>query len=114
MGNANRPFGEEEESDWIKENKVRAVIWNKSWIPLIKFEVNKRIAIDLNPGKNGNHGQIIQIWGGHDLETDNVVIASPFEDFSEVIVKRLKEKIMNIRTEQLHLLIIGTYDFNCR
>lgn len=82
-------FGEEDKIDWIKENKVLPVIWDKGWIPFTDFEANTRIAIDLNPGKNGTYGQIIQIWPGQDLETDNIVIAESFENFSKEILKRL-------------------------
>jgi cell wall assembly regulator SMI1 len=85
-------FGDEEEIDWVKENKVRPVIWDKSWIPFTDFEATTRIAIDLNPGKNGTYGQILQIHAGQDLETDNIVISRSFEDFSKEILKRLTKK----------------------
>ena len=49
-----------------------------------------KIILDLNSGKRGKNGQIIQIWAGQDIENENVVIAESFEIFSDEILQRLK------------------------
>ncbi|MBB6502150.1 SMI1/KNR4 family protein [Pedobacter cryoconitis] len=85
-------FGDEPKIDWVQENKVQPVIWDKSWIPFTASETNTKIALDLNPGINGVYGQVIQLWPGQDLEGDHIVIASSFEEFSEKILSYLKEK----------------------
>lgn len=85
-------FGDEEKIEFIKENKVQPVIWDKGRIPFASFNGCDFIVIDLNPGKNGIYGQILAIWPGQDLEDDAIIIADSFEHFSQHILNDLVTK----------------------
>lgn len=89
-------FGNEPFIDFIKENKVQPRYWDKGWIPFSCFEADTRLVLDMNPGKNGVQGQILQMWGGQDLEGDEVVIADSFEEFSQKILDELKSKAFHV------------------
>lgn len=89
-------FEDEPTIDFIKENKVQPKCWDKGWIPFACFEADTRLVLDMNPGKNGIEGQILQIWGGQDLESDEVVITDSFEEFSQKILEELKSKAFQI------------------
>ncbi|MDU1891910.1 MAG: SMI1/KNR4 family protein [Dysgonomonas sp.] len=86
-------FSEEEEIDFIVENKVKPTLWDKGWIPLSDSMSGTRIILDLNPGKYGTMGQVFQLWPGRDMEEDEIVIADSFAEFSQEVLKRLREKM---------------------
>lgn len=92
---------EDEPKIEITENRVRAKIWDKNWIPFSGFMGQPRLAIDLNPPKNGTYGQVLQLWAGKNLEDDDVVVANSFEEFSKHILKDLKLKNFQISDENL-------------
>jgi len=89
-------FGDEPSIDFIKENKVQPSCWDKGWIPFACFEADTRIVLDMNPGKNGVRGQILQMWSGQDLESDEIVLANSFEEFSLKILEEIKSKAFRI------------------
>jgi cell wall assembly regulator SMI1 len=75
----------------IKENKVKPMFWVAKWIPFAENEGgSSQLCIDLNPGKNGIYGQVLQLRFGQDLEADEVVIANSFREFSHELLKRLQ------------------------
>jgi cell wall assembly regulator SMI1 len=75
----------------IKENKVKSMFWTAKWIPFAENEGgSSQLCIDLNPGKNGIYGQVLQLHFGQDLEADEVVIANSFSEFSQELLKRLQ------------------------
>ena len=93
-------FADEPEIE-ITENKVKPKIWDKKWIPFSDFMANQRLVIDLNPGKNGTYGQILQLWAGQDLEDDEVVVANSFDEFTKHILEDLKSKNFQITDENI-------------
>ena len=84
-------FADEPDLD-IPENKIKPRIWTNGWIPLSDFMGITKIVLDLNPGKAGKSGQILQLWAGQDLENEDVVIAESFEEFSVQLLKHLQLK----------------------
>lgn len=85
-------FLEEEPIDFISENKVKPLIWSNQWIPFSNFEGANRLIIDLNSGKNGIDGQVIELTTGCDLERDEIVISNSFEAFGLKVLKTLKDR----------------------
>lgn len=83
-------FGDEEPLAHIKENKVRPVLWDPLWVPFGAFDGAPRLILDLHPGSNGTVGQVVQTWPGADLESDDLVIAASFADFSADLLRDLK------------------------
>lgn len=83
----------------INENKVQPKIWDNCWIPFTDFMGQQRLVIDLNPGKNGVYGQVLQLWAGQDLEDDGVVVANSFEEFSQHILRDLLSKKYEISAD---------------
>lgn len=85
-------FADEEPIDWIKLNKIQPMIWDKGWLPFSDFEASSQLIIDLNPAENGSFGQVIKMWSGIDYQSDEIVIAKDFSEFSREILRLLKEK----------------------
>ncbi|MFK8302260.1 SMI1/KNR4 family protein [Capnocytophaga stomatis] len=96
-------FEDEEVIDWLTPNKIQPSIWNKGWIPFANFNGTQRIFIDLNPACNGVYGQIIQLWSGIDMESDEVVIANSFYEFSEKVLQSLQEKSYNLEDDVINV-----------
>jgi len=89
-------FEDEEIISHLTENKVKPMFWNKKWIPISDFEASNRLILDLDPGKNGLSGQIIKHYPGVDLESNEIVVANSFDEFSKEILKRLSENKFKI------------------
>lgn len=89
-------FLKEKPIDFITENKVKPLVWNKKWIPFSNFESSNRLIIDLDSGKNGIDGQIIELYTGCDLESNDIVISKSFREFSLKILKTLKSRDFEI------------------
>ncbi|QAV19438.1 SMI1/KNR4 family protein [Paenibacillus chitinolyticus] len=49
----NELFEDEEQVDWVNEDRIKPVIWSNKWIPFTDFEASSRLILDLDPGKNG-------------------------------------------------------------
>ena len=95
-------FEDEPPIDWIKENKIKPVIWSPLWIPFTDYEASSRLILDLDPGKNGTYGQVFKMFPGMDYEGESgdkydVIIASSFEEFSNYILKRLNAKEFSVK-----------------
>ncbi|WP_289136953.1 SMI1/KNR4 family protein [uncultured Brevibacillus sp.] len=80
-------FEDEEQVDWIDEDRIKPLIWSKKWIPFTDFEGSTHLILDLDPGKNGVSGQIFKYHSGMSYQK---VIANSFEEFSNEILKRLQ------------------------
>ncbi|WP_312110310.1 SMI1/KNR4 family protein [Brevibacillus reuszeri] len=80
-------FEEEEQVDWINEDRIKPLIWSKKWIPFTDFEGSTHLILDVDPGKNGVSGQIFKYHSGMSYQK---VIANSFEEFSHEIFKRLQ------------------------
>ncbi len=89
-------FGDEEPIGHITENKVKPVLWDNLWIPFADFESSSRLILDLNAGKNGQYGQVIFLYSGIDMESDEIVVASSFDNFGEELFRRLKNNEFEI------------------
>ncbi|QSW88018.1 SMI1/KNR4 family protein [Flavobacterium endoglycinae] len=91
-------FDDGESIDWVKENRIKPVIWNRKWIPFTDYEGSQKIVIDLDPGKNGKIGQIFCYHSGMDYEETEFdeIISGSFEDFSNEILYRLKQNIIEV------------------
>lgn len=96
-------FEDEEVIDWITPNKIQPSIWNKGWIPFANFNGTQRIFIDLNPTSKGISGQIVQLWSGIDMESDEVVIANSFYEFSQKVLQSLQEKSYEIEDDVINV-----------
>ncbi|MFC9774317.1 SMI1/KNR4 family protein [Paenibacillus chitinolyticus] len=83
----NELFEDEEQVDWVNEDRIKPVIWGNKWIPFTDFEASSRLILDLDPGKNGITGQIFKYTPGMSYQD---VIANSFEDFSNEMLKRLQ------------------------
>ena len=93
-------FGGEEPISHIKENKIKPVFWNNLWVPFADCEVNTRLILDLDAGKNGTNGQVIQLWSGIDYE-DDVVVSNSFEEFSKELLSRLKNNEFKLENDTI-------------
>jgi cell wall assembly regulator SMI1 len=60
----NELFEDEEQVDWIEEDRIKPLIWSKKWIPFTDFEASSHLILDLDPGKNGISGQIFKYHPG--------------------------------------------------
>lgn len=80
-------WGDEDPIDHITENKIRPVFWDPLWIPFAAFQDEPRLILDLNPGRNGVHGQVLHHFPGVDLEADDTVIAASFAEFSAQLLR---------------------------
>ena len=85
-------FEGESIADELNPNKIQPVLWDKGWIPFTDFEVTTRICIDLNPAANGVKGQVIMLYPGIDYQSDEVVLANSFEEFTQKIWNILDAK----------------------
>ena len=85
-------FEGESIADELNPNKIQPVLWNKGWIPFTDFEATTRICIDLNPAGNGVKGQVIMLYPGIDYQSDEVVLANSFEEFTQKIWNILDAK----------------------
>ncbi|KAI5951491.1 SMI1 [Candida jiufengensis] len=72
----------------IPPNSIQPYYYHKSWIILLKDNIGNQIAMDLNPGPNGNWGQIILF--GRDFDT-KLVIASNLQEFIFDFVSDLEQ-----------------------
>ncbi|MCL1791255.1 MAG: SMI1/KNR4 family protein [Peptococcaceae bacterium] len=99
----NNLFEDEPPIDWIKENKIKPVIWSPLWIPFTDYEASRQLILDLGPGKNGTYGQVFALFPGMDYEGEeeeyDVIIASSFEEFSNHILKRLSAKEFSLEDD---------------
>ena len=85
-------FEGESIADELNPNKIQAVLWDKGWIPFTDFEATTRICIDLNPATNGVKGQVIMLYPGIDCQSDEVILANSFEEFTQKIWNILDAK----------------------
>ena len=85
-------FEGESISDELNPNKIQPVLWDKGWIPFTDFEATTRICIDLNPATNGVKGQVIMLYPGIDYQSDEVVLANSFKEFTQKIWNILDAK----------------------
>ena len=85
-------FEGESIADDINPNKIQPVLWDKGWVPFTDFEATTRICIDLNPATNGVKGQVIMLYPGIDYQSDEVVLANSFEEFTQKIWNILDAK----------------------
>ena len=85
-------FEGESIADELNPNKIQPVLWDKGWIPFTDFEATTRICIDLNPVANGVKGQVIMLYPGIDYQSDEVVLANSFEEFTQKIWNILDAK----------------------
>ena len=85
-------FEGESIADELNPNKIQPVLWDKGWIPFTDFEATTRICIDLNPAANGVKGQVIMLYPGIDYQSDEVVLANSFEEFTQKIWNILDAK----------------------
>ena len=85
-------FEGESIADELNPNKIQPVLWDKGWIPFTNFEATTRICIDLNPATNGVKGQVIMLYPGIDYQSDGVVLANSFEEFTQKIWNILDAK----------------------
>ena len=85
-------FEGESIADDINPNKIQPVLWDKGWVPFTDFEATMRICIDLNPATNGVKGQVIMLYPGIDYQSDKVVLANSFEEFTQKIWNILDAK----------------------
>ena len=85
-------FEGESIADELNPNKLQPVLWDKGWIPFTDFEATTRICIDLNPATNGVKGQVIMLSPGIDYQSDEVVLANSFEEFTQKIWNILDAK----------------------
>ena len=85
-------FEGESIADELNPNKIQPVLWDKGWIPFTNFEATTRICIDLNPATNGVKGQVIMLYPGIDYQSDKVVLANSFEEFTQKIWNILDAK----------------------
>jgi len=80
-------FEDEEQVDWIEEDRIKPLIWSKKWIPFTDFEASSHLILDLDPGRNGVLGQIFKYYSGMSYQE---VIANSFEEFSNEILQRFE------------------------
>lgn len=85
-------FADEPPIDWITVNKIQPMIWDKGWLPFADFEASNQLVLDLNPAQSGTFGQIISMSSGIDYQSDEIVVATDFREFSEQILALLKAK----------------------
>lgn len=85
-------FADEPPIDWITVNKIQPMIWDKGWLPFADFEASNQLVLDLNPAQSGTFGQIISMSSGIDYQSDEIVVATDFREFSEKILALLKAK----------------------
>ena len=85
-------FEGESIADELNPNKIQPVLWDKGWIPFTDFEATTRICIDLNPATNGVKGQVIMLYPVIDYQSDEVVLANSFEEFTQKIWNILDAK----------------------
>ena len=85
-------FEGESIADELNPNKIQPVLWDKGWVPFTDFEATTRICIDLNPATNGVKGQVIMLYPGIDYQSDKVVLANSFEEFTQKIWNILDTK----------------------
>ena len=85
-------FEGESIADELNPNKIQPVLWDKGWIPFTDFEATTRICIDLNPATNGVKEQVIMLYPGIDYQSDKMVLANSFEEFTQKIWNILDAK----------------------
>ncbi|MBV7433915.1 SMI1/KNR4 family protein [Cardiobacteriaceae bacterium TAE3-ERU3] len=88
----NELFANEEPIDHLIENKIKPLYWSPRWIPFSDYEASTRLILDLDPGKNGTHGQIFRLSPATDLANDDTIIATSFAGFSQRILNTLRER----------------------
>ena len=94
-------FGDEEPVGFITENKVKPVLWDNLWVPFADFNSSARLILDLDAGKNGQDGQVILLYPGTDMESDDMVVASSFDDFGKELLRRLKNNEFKIEDDTI-------------
>ena len=85
-------FEGESIADELNPNKIQPILWDKGWVPFTDFEATTRICIDLNPAANGVKGQVIMLYPGIDCQSDEVILANSFEEFTQKIWNILDAK----------------------
>ncbi|MCK0203182.1 SMI1/KNR4 family protein [Ornithobacterium rhinotracheale] len=96
-------FAEEEPIEHIKENKIKPVYWNQLWIPFSDYEASSRLILDLDPGVNGNYGQVYTLYSGLDSESDEAVVAQSFKEFSTKVLQTLKNREFSLEDDILEV-----------
>jgi cell wall assembly regulator SMI1 len=94
-------FGDESPVEFLKENKIRTVLWDEQWIPFADFESSNRLIMDLHAGQKGKDGQIIFLYPGVDTESDEVVVASSFRAFGKKLLQRLESSAYEIEDKRI-------------
>lgn len=61
-------------------------------MPFADFEASNQLVLDLNPAQSGTFGQIISMSSGIDYQSDEIVVATDFREFSAKILALLKAK----------------------
>jgi len=51
-------FEDEDEVDWVREDRIKPLIWSKKWSPFTEYEGSSHLILDLGPGVNGSIGQV--------------------------------------------------------
>lgn len=84
-----------EAKEWKDEDKIKAVIWDKGWIPFAaNMGGNNMMVLDMAPGKNGTVGQIFLWHPG--MGNEDEMTAGSFEECSNGLLRRLAGKEYSI------------------
>jgi cell wall assembly regulator SMI1 len=92
-------FSDEEPIGFLKENKIQPVIWDRLWVPIAEFNGSDRLVLDMHSGKNGQDGQLFRYWNGFDSESDEVVCANSFGEFSAELLRRLQNDLFKLEDD---------------
>ncbi len=74
----------------MHEAKLKPLLWSPGWIPFSAFNATVALVLDLEPGVGGSYGQVFGYHAGFDQESDEVVLASSFSEFSERLLSDLQ------------------------
>jgi cell wall assembly regulator SMI1 len=89
-------FSDEAPIGFLKENKIQPVIWDGLWVPIAEFNASEWLVLDMHAGKNGQDGQLFRYWSGFDSESDEVVCAESFGEFSAELLRRLQNDLFRL------------------
>lgn len=96
-------FGDEPSIDFLTENKIQPVYWDKKWIAFTDYEASNRLVIDFHAGKNGLNGQILQLSPEADLQADETVISVSFDEFSQKILATLQAQDYHLNDDVIEI-----------
>lgn len=89
-------LGDNPPLEQIAENKIRPVLWDKQWIPFAESDDSGWLILDFNAGKNGQNGQVVLLYPGVDMSSDEIVVSVSFGDFGREFLRRLKNNDFEI------------------